>query len=101
MFTQSVQKTKQNCTSQFQDTQQLLTMQTSVFNEHTNQAFSKYQAKKVQLNQTVKNTVHQLQTILPVESSFTPKGSQVKLNQFFSSIVLKNSTNGGLQSKLK
>lgn len=101
VFTQSVQKTKQNCTSQFQDTQQLLTMQTSVFNEHTNQAFSKYQAKKVQLNQTVKNTVHQLQTILPVESSFAPKASQVKLNQFFSSIVLKNSTNGGLQSKLK
>jgi len=101
VFTQSVQKTKQNCTSHFQDTQQLLTIQTNVFNEHTNQAFSKYQAKKVQLNQTVKNTVHQLQGILPFESSLAPKGNQAKLNQFFSSIVLKNSTQVGMKSKLK
>jgi hypothetical protein len=45
--------------------------------------------------------VHQLQGILPFESSLAPKGNQAKLNQFFSSIVLKNSTQVGMKSKLK
>merc|ERR1712196_279735 len=57
--------TKEKCVQQFTETQNLLNIQTDVFNKHTNQAFAKYQTKKVQLNQTVKQTLQQMQTLLP------------------------------------
>ena len=63
-------------------------MRTDVFNTHTNQAFQKYQTKKIQLNQTVKNTIHQLQTVLPITTSRPQYVDQAKTNQLVAQYLL-------------
>jgi ElaB/YqjD/DUF883 family membrane-anchored ribosome-binding protein len=88
VFSQSIQHTKDQCATHFQDTQNFLNMRTDVFNTHTNQAFQKYQTKKIQLNQTVKNTVHQLQTVLPITTSRPQYVDQAKTNQLVAQYLL-------------
>ena len=46
VFAKTVHQTKEKCVQQFTETQNLLNIQTDVFNKHTNQAFAKYQTKK-------------------------------------------------------
>ena len=88
VFSQSIQHTKDQCATHFQDTQNFLNMRTDVFNTHTNQAFQKYQTKKIQLNQTVKNTIHQLQTVLPITASRPQSVDQAKTNQLVAQYLL-------------
>ena len=88
VFSQSIQQTKDQCANHFQETQNFLNMRTDVFNTHTNQAFQKYQTKKIHLNQTVKNTIHQLQTVLPITTSRPQYVDQAKTNQLVSQYLL-------------
>jgi hypothetical protein len=83
VFSQSVQHTQKNCAHHFKETQKFLDVKTDVFNTHTNQAFKKYQTKKIQLNQTVKNTMHQLQGVLPMSTSNAQRLNPLKTSQFF------------------
>lgn len=83
VFSQSIQQTREQCTNHFQQTQKFLDIKTDGFNTHTNQAFQKYQTKKILLNQTVKNTIHQLQGVLPITSSSPQKKDLGKTNQLF------------------
>ena len=88
LFSQSIQSTKDHCATHFQDTQNFLKMNADVFNTHTNQAFQKYQTKKIMLNQTVKNTIHQLQTVLPITTSTPQYVDQAKTNQLLAQYLL-------------
>ena len=83
------------------ETQNLLNIQTDVFNKHTNQAFAKYQTKKIQLNQTVKQTLQQMQTLLPGLKSRSSLMSQKQTSQFFSQALLNKLVNRTKSSKGK
>ena len=78
VFSKSVQQTKQNCIQQFQTTQELLGIQKDTLNKHTNQVFQKYQNKKIQLNMTVKQTMQQMQDVLPLYTTRANPMNQTK-----------------------
>ena len=101
VFSKSIQQTKQNCTQQFKTTQELLGIQTDTFNKHTNQVFQKYQNKKIQLNMTVKQTMQQMQDVLPVVSPRANPHHQTKTAQFFYKALMKKVMNASTKTKLK
>lgn len=89
VFSKSVQESKTKSAQQFQATQQLLDIQTNVFNTHTNQAFEKYQNKKILLNKTVKQTMQQMQDVVPFYKIQGVPKHQAKTAQFFSKVVFQ------------
>lgn len=101
VFAKTVHQTKEKCVQQFTETQNLLNIQTDVFNKHTNQAFTKYQTKKIQLNQTVKQTLQQMQTLLPGLKLRSSPMSQKQTSQFFSQALVNKLVNKTKSSKGK
>lgn len=89
VFSKSVQEAKTKSAQQFQTTQQLLDIQTNVFNTHTNQAFEKYQQKKILLQKTVKQTMQQMQDVVPFINVQSAPKHQAKTAQFFSKVVFQ------------
>jgi len=100
-FSKSVQQTKQNCIQQFQTTQELLGIQKDTLNKHTNQVFQKYQNKKIQLNMTVKQTMQQMQDVLPLYTTRANPMNQTKTAQFFYKALMKKVMNASTKTKLK
>ena len=72
-----------------------------MFNKHTNQAFTKYQTKKIQLNQTVKQTLQQMQTLLPGLKLRSSPMNQKQTSQFFSQALVTKLVNKTKSSKGK
>ena len=101
VFSKSVQQTKQNCIQQFQTTQELLGIQKDTLNKHTNQVFQKYQNKKIQLNMTVKQTMQQMQDVLPLYTTRANPMNQTKTAQFFYKALMKKVMNASTKTKLK
>jgi len=98
---EAVQQTKQNCIQQFQTTQELLGIQKDTLNKHTNQVFQKYQNKKIQLNMTVKQTMQQMQDVLPLYTTRANPMNQTKTAQFFYKALMKKVMNASTKTKLK
>jgi formyltetrahydrofolate synthetase len=101
VFSKSIEVTKKNCTKQFKTTQELLGIQTDIFNKHTNQAFQKYQNKKIQFNQKVKQTMQQIQDVLPVYNTRANQMNQKKTAQFFCKALIQKVSSGPTKTKLK
>jgi cobyric acid synthase len=99
VFSKSIQNTKTKTAQQFQQTQQLLDIQTNVFNTHTHQVFEKYQNKKVLLNMTVKQTMQQMQDVLPFYKIQSAPKNQTKTAQFFSKAVFQKVCDSPVKKK--
>jgi len=83
IFKKSVEESKNLMVSHFSKTTNLLNIQKDVLNKHSHQSFEKYATKKIVLNQRVKETLGQLERVLPLSVQSSQKLPQKKNTHFF------------------